>query len=148
MKLLPADMAGEIPDGRGGALIESDFPVGVAGGAGLKAFGELPWDKVVVCDGIGSEVAEISPREGLLLFIEGFIEDRKADGPVVAVFFAFGEVFGDDHVSGHIPVKISVRVGLEKLCKGGRKEREVVEDVRAKVDVRDRPVSKGLCGEK
>ncbi len=148
MKLLSADMAGELPHGRGCALIESDFPVGMAGGAGLKTFGEFPRDKVVVRDGIGSKVAEITPCKGLLLFVDGFFENRKADGPVVAMFFAFGEVFGDDHISGHIPVKISVWVGLEKLRKGGWKEREVVEDVRTKVDVRDRPVSKGICGKK
>lgn len=118
-KLLSAESIDEAPDGGGGFLVETYFPVLVAGGACGVALDELMWDKVVVGHDIGGEVAEVAPREGLLGGSCGFFEDGEADVPVVTMFLFGGEAFGHDHVGGHISVEVFVGVCGEKTSERG-----------------------------
>ena len=103
-------------------LVVAELPVGVAG-AGLVEGGDvLPGHVVVVRHGVGGQVGQEAPREGLLLAGARLVEHGEADLPVVGVVDEAGQVLADHDVGGQRAVEeLVAEVGQQVAERPGQR---------------------------
>ena len=95
--------------------LEAALPVAVPERRSARRDGELPRHEVVVRDGIGGEMREVTERERVQRFVACLLADLEPDVPGVAVTPGRGVLLRDARVGRDGPVEKVVRKRGEQL---------------------------------